>query len=335
MDNHEKNNWKYYSAGAAYFIIMLICWDTPCFMGWYDTLLGEQGLKNVIAIVRMSIVTGCLMTVPLMIMVFCGSMATFFERKIIGVLMFIIGTALSAALSVSVSSSFCHFNIQCREIGIYSSMQNFKLMNACIKDLKNDEYEGYTINYTSTYHQKDSFRSSTGFYEYGVHLMYGTESLVRLQIGDSEYDRFNEKPLSGFDGAVTVYKNSGFLRSYEPSVDYTEEEAREHIFTVYVNEGKIYCKQNAELRNPGGCYLWTGYRKGEITDYYNYILDEDIRDTDPYFDPDWVSYYFNKENGSFYTSDDLDQICICLRKGDFSCERVSNIISLDDYGIAK
>ncbi|MBR6923102.1 MAG: hypothetical protein IKH50_01015 [Oscillospiraceae bacterium] len=237
-------------------------------------------------------------------------------------------------MTEDVSSSICHFNIQCRKNGIDSTMQNFKLMNACIQDLKNDEYEEYTVNDTSTYHREDYFRnSSRGFYEYEVFFMNGTEKILTVQTGRSEYDRFNEKPLSGFDATVTVYKNSGFLRSYEPSVDYTKEEAKEHIFTLSVKGGRIYCVQNAEPSKPDGCYVWTGYRKGEITDYRNYILDADISDTDPYFDIEKASYCFNKESGSHYTSDDLDQICICLAKGNFSRERVSNIISFDDYSI--
>jgi len=81
MDFYEKHKWKIYLALVVYIIIVLICWEVPYLMGWYDTLLGEQGLKNVIAIVRMSVVTGVLMGLPLMVMMIFLPQHCFLKKK--------------------------------------------------------------------------------------------------------------------------------------------------------------------------------------------------------------------------------------------------------------
>lgn len=258
---------------AVYIIAVLILSFVPDLMGAYDIMTGETGLRNAAAAMILRGLFRLMLTLPLPII---GIMLLKTKDKsekstkpsyIAGVFLIVILSVIF--LFGSVRTRYAE---QLYEIADDGMTGEPKLLAGCLSDMTKDEYKEYTINklyFDSHKHTTSSGRGGTSYHrEYTLTGYYNDTKMFRAQIGREEYNTYKTTLPRGYDIYVTVYENSGFIRSIEPSVDFSGENIYEHMFEISISDNKVIRTENIsalEYKN----LTWCGFHKGASFDIEN------------------------------------------------------------------
>ncbi len=294
-------------------------------LGLYDHMTGAEGLKNIILAVIIRIFIALIAVWPLFIVAVLSirgiaqNSRNSKQRLLISVGTVFLTISVPVLLFVSMNRTrFYEQQYITDRIGVFGDL---RIMSSCITDLIDDEYIEYTVN--ELWFDKHKAISSTGkrgssyHYEYTVSGRYYDDSsesgeIFKAQIGKEDYRRLKSELPIGFDIKVTVYKNSGFIRSIESSVDFGKEDSYSHLYELTFQDGEIIRSEKLgaiELKN----LTWCGFRSGESGNISNSLFGIGADKT--------MAYPYNLQN--------FDEICLyAVADGDY--RRVSNIIYKED-----
>lgn len=237
----------------------------------YNTMLGEKGLRNIILATALRTICGIAIAVPDAVIgirilkgmdfrkskfVFSG---TVFLTVVIPVILFMCLTSPQLHEQQDIKDSpFADLGISCQ----------------CISDLITDDYETFTINNCSIDSHSYSTPSGRGggssyHREYRAVFYNGNSKVAEMQVGADETDYLKNLPY-GFDTEITVYKKSGFLRSVEPSVDFSKDESYGHFFTISISDDKIIYEKNIDIEVEN--LQWSGFKKNQSYDVKNSLF---------------------------------------------------------------
>ncbi len=307
-------------------IFIVLCIGPLCdILNLYDNMMGAEGLKNIIITIIIRTLGGMIAILPIVLIgledIICimKSNRNDVKNNVSSITMVFLTLAVSCVLFAGVNRT--RFNEQqdiTERIGVFGDLH---IMSSCITDLIDDEYTEYTVN--ELWFDQRRAISSTGkggssyHYEYTVSGRYTddySESswIFKSQIGRDDYMKLRDSMPIGFDIKVTVYKNSGFIRSIEAVEDFSRQESYAHLFELSVENGKIIRSEKLgaiKLRN----LTWCGFLYGQSDDIKNSL------------------FGINAENiiEFPYESISYDEICL-FAVADGKYRRVSNIIYKED-----
>lgn len=254
----------------------------PDWLDLFDVMVGKEGLKNVIAALIFAMLSRMMICVPI---IFLGvgaavfSVQPFKDRKN--------GGGRLAALLITLAVLFIPIGIvgminftddfDNAKYALYSAdgkrHNDFQLLAYCISDYFSDEYDTYTVNkvyfddgLSSRYSRREYELS--GYYYDILSLTLGNNEELSAQVGREDYNYLKNSLPNGFDIAVSVYRKSRYIRSFEPSVEFGRDESYEHIFQISANGDKIVRSDKMaafELDN----LTWCEFRKNESDDISN------------------------------------------------------------------
>ena len=277
-----------------------------------DTMTGANGLKNINISIILKLINGIILALPL----FAGGIYSFiqYHKSVsrfanIGI-MFIVVTVSAMLFLMGTDSRLDEQHSIRKESG----MMDLSILSDNISDLKNDDYETYTVNncYVSSHkHSTSGGRGSRGhYYNYTATFCDGTQQIVKAQIGINDYDYLKNLP-DGFDTEITVYKKSGFLRSVKPSVDFDKTTSYEHFFTISISGDQIVYEKNVDMDFKN--IQWSGFKKNKHFDVKNALFGIGISEERPSLDADFI--------GSI-----CDEVCI-YGTVDGKYRRLSNVLN--------
>lgn len=247
----------------------------PDWLGFFDVMVGKEGLKNVIAALIFAMLSRMMISVPIILLgvgaaVF--SVQPFKNRKNGGGRLAAFLITLAVLLIPSGIVGMINFtdDFDSARLALYSAdgkrHNDFQLLGYCISDYFSDEYDTYTINevysddgLSSRYSRREY--ELTGYYYDPLGLSIGNNEKFSAQVGREDYNSFKKSLPKGFDITVTVYKKSRFIRSVEPSVDFGREKSIEHFFEISVSGDKIIRSENLsayEIDNLTWCEFYNG-----------------------------------------------------------------------------
>ncbi|MDE6796675.1 MAG: hypothetical protein K2J36_01485 [Ruminococcus sp.] len=280
-----------------------------------DTMTGANGLKNINISIILKLITGIILALPL----FAGGIYSFIKYRNsvsrfanIGI-MFIVVTVSAMFFLMGTDSRLDEQHYIRKESG---NLTDFSILFDNISDLKNDDYETYTINncYISSHqHSTSGGRKVYHYYNYTATFYDGKKQIVKAQIGRDDYDYFKNLP-QGFDTEITVYKKSGFLRSVKPSVDFDRTNSYEHFFTISISGDQIVYEKNVDMDFKN--IQWSGFKKNKHFDVKNALFGIGISEEKPSLDADYI--------GSI-----CDEVCIYGTVGR-EYRRLSNVLDEND-----
>lgn len=308
---------------VLYIVILIPLISLPDILGLYNNMIGTEGLRNTVLAVIINYCGGLYIAFPCAVIDICilRGLKKNKDNKLNNPLVFggVLFLMIVVPIILFLSVIKTRFSEQIYENGDSGPFEDIFLAAACVSDMINDEYDEYTI--TSAYFNtsrhisssgRSSRRRSTAYHsEYTLSGRNGdfiSQNIFTAQIGRDNYNALKNSLPKGFDIYVTVYKNSRFIRSIEPSVSYTVAESYEHIYGLSVIDGKITYTRNTdsfELDN----LTWCGFHEGESGDIHNSLF----------------GIGADKSSEYPYSLDNFDEIClyaIC----DGGYRRVSNII---------
>lgn len=272
------------------------------------TMIGAEGIKNINISIILRLISGIILAIPIFfngiyfLNIFRDKMRLFARIGIIictvvvSVMFFLLGAG----------SLLDEQHYIKKEYGEYTDL-NILFDN--ISDLKNDNYETYTVNNCYVDFQQ---HSSRGYY-YTANFYNGNKQVVEAQIGEDDYDYLKSLPY-GFDTEITVYKKSGFLRSVKPSVDFGKETSYENFFTISISGDKIIYEKNVDMKFKN--IQWCGFKTGMHNDIENSLFGIAISDERPTLDADYIGLFCN-------------EVCI-YGTADGKYRRFSNILNEND-----
>ncbi|MGN1090395.1 MAG: hypothetical protein ACI4Q6_08345 [Huintestinicola sp.] len=308
---------------VLYIVILIPLVSLPDILGLYDNMIGMDGLRNTVFAIILSYFGGIYIAFPCAVIDICilRNMKNNKDDKrntplVFGGVLFLT-IAVPVILFLSVVRT--RYSEHIFENGDRGPFEDIRLAAACASDMINDEYDEYTItsaNFDTSRHISSSGRSSrrrryTYHTEYTLSGHSGELILQKVftaQIGKNNYKELKDSLPKGFDIYVTVYKNSRFIRSIEPSVSYSKSESYEHIYELSVINGKItYTKisDSFEMDN----LTWCGFHGGESGDIHNSLF----------------GIGADKSSEYPYSTGNFDEICL-YAVCDGGYRRVSNII---------
>ncbi|MBQ8569170.1 MAG: hypothetical protein IJ446_08130 [Oscillospiraceae bacterium] len=312
---------KEITAVVFFILFMVFAGMIPDKLHLYDCMTGKQGLENIILAVIIKTVYGIVIAVLFLAVHIEGVLITMknmkTDKKNITITIIVTGIfALAVFFGVFGMLNRSRFREQLYIRDKSELFGDISLMTECIKDLENDSYTEYMVN--DYYFDRSKWISASGrggssyHYEYTLCGRYDGEKLFTAQIGKQEFERYkNELPV-GFDVLVTVYDNSGFIRSIESTVDFDRTGSYEHLFELTVEDGKIIRSEkqgNMEIRN----LTWCGFESGQHYDMKNSLFGINAEELTVY--P--------------YNTVQFDEICL-YAVADGQYRRVSNIIYTDE-----
>lgn len=279
------------------------------------TMIGAEGLKNINISIILRLITGIILAVPIFLNeihflnIFRDKMRLFAR---IGVIICTIVVSVMFFL-LGADSRLTEQHYIKKEYGKYTDL-NILFNN--ISDLKNDNYETYTVNNCYVDLKKHSSRGTRKrvyYYNYTANFYSNNKQVVKVQIGEDDYDYLKSLPY-GFDTEITVYKKSGFLRSVKPSVDFGKETSYENFFTISISGDKIIYEKNVDMKFKN--IQWCGFKTGMHNDIENALFGIGISDERPTLDADYIGLLCN-------------EVCI-YGTADGKYRRLSNILDEND-----
>lgn len=276
-----------------------------------NTMIGTEGLKNINISIIIKFISGIILAVP----VFLNGIYFFIVYRDAMRLFARIGIIICSFL-VSVMFFFMGTE-SCLDEQHYIRKDygntDFNILFDNISDLKNDDYETYTINNCYVDWQKYSSGQHAYYYNYTANFYNGNKQIVKAQIGKDDYDYLKDLPY-GFDTEITVYKKSGFLRSVKPSVDLDKATSYENFFTISISGDQIVYEKNVDMKfkNIG----WYGFKKNMNNDVKNALFGIGISEESPTLDADFIGLL-------------CDEVCI-YGTMDGKYRRLSNILDEND-----
>ncbi|MDE6670605.1 MAG: hypothetical protein K2K16_00260 [Ruminococcus sp.] len=280
-----------------------------------DTMTGADGLRNINISIILKLITGIILALPL----FAGGIYSFIKYRNsvsrfanIGI-MFIVVTVSAMFFLMGTDSRLDEQHYIRKESG---NLTDFSILFDNISDLKNDDYETYTINncYISSHqHSTSGGRKVYHYYNYTATFYDGKKQIVKAQIGRDDYDYFKNLPY-GFDTEITVYKKSGFLRSVKPSVDFDKTTSYEHFFTISISGDQIVYEKNVDMDFKN--IQWSGFKKNMHFDVKNSLFGIGISQERPSLDADYIGLI-------------CDEVCIYGTVGR-EYRRLSNVLDEND-----
>ncbi|MBD5160370.1 MAG: hypothetical protein HDT23_09050 [Ruminococcus sp.] len=280
-----------------------------------DTMTGADGLRNINISIILKLITGIILALPL----FAGGIYSFIKyRKSVSRfanigIMFIVVTVSAMFFLMGTDSRLDEQHYIRKEFG---NLTDFSILSDNISDLKNDDYETYTINncYISSHqHSTSGGRKVYHYYNYTATFYDGKKQIVKAQIGRDDYDYFKNLPY-GFDTEITVYKKSGFLRSVKPSVDFDKTTSYEHFFTISISGDQIVYEKNVDMEFKN--IQWSGFKKNMHFDVKNSLFGIGISEERPSLDADFIGLI-------------CDEVCI-YSTVDRQYRRLSNVLNEND-----
>ena len=291
----------------------------------YDNMIGADGLKNVIFTIVIRTFYGMIAILPVLLIGLADIIGIMKKtRKDVKNIMSsitIVFLTIAVCYVLFTGINRTRFNEQQYITECTGVFGDLHIMSNCVTDLHNDEYVEYTVN--ELWFDQRRAISSTGkdgisyHYEYTVSGRYTDDysessEIFKSQIGRDDYMKLRDSMPIGFDIKVTVYKNSGFIRSIEAVEDFSRQESYAHLFELSVENGKIIRSEKLgaiKLRN----LTWCGFSYGQNDDIKNSL------------------FGINAENSiEFpYESISYDEICL-FAVADGKYRRVSNIIYKED-----
>lgn len=256
----------------VYIVLVILISALPQLLGFYDVLMGEQGLKNAVLSIAVMDIFGLIMSVPIAVI---GNGILFFDTKELKKPLVRIGTiffTITVPLIVFFACTRTRFSEQVYAIDIQGNLEDERLAIACISDMINDDYVEYTVDelyFNRERHISSSGRSGSSYHsEYTVTGYNDDVRLFTAQIGYDDYSRLKNTLPIGYEISVEIYNNSGFIRSITPSVGYSKSESYEHMFELTVSDGEIIRSENLSSMECGNL-MWCGFRAGESGDVNN------------------------------------------------------------------
>ncbi|MDE6539430.1 MAG: hypothetical protein K2K66_04505 [Ruminococcus sp.] len=281
-----------------------------------NTMIGADGLKNINISIILKLITGIILAVPVLFSGIYGfikihNSISLFAR--IGIIF--INIVVSAMFFlVGVDS---HLDEQHYIRKEYGNKTDFNILFDNIYDLKNDNYETYTINncyLNSQRYSAEGGRSGRNYYyNYTATFYNGKKQIVKAQIGRDDYDYLKNLPY-GFDTEITVYKKSSFLRSVKPSVDFDRTTSYEHFLTISISGDQIVYEKNVDMKFKD--IQWCGFKKNMNYDVKNSLFGIGISEERPSLDADYIGLL-------------CEEVCI-YGIVDGSFRRLSNILNEND-----
>ncbi|MDE5557255.1 MAG: hypothetical protein K2J32_06110 [Ruminococcus sp.] len=280
-----------------------------------DTMIGAEGLKNINISIILKLITGIILAVPVLFsgiynfIKFHNSMSLFAR---IGI-MFITFVVSAMFFLIGVDSRLDEQHYIRKESG---NLTDFSILFDNISDLKNDDYETYTINncyVDSQEHSTSGGRDRYYYNNYTATFYNGKKQIVKAQIGRDDYDYLKNLPY-GFDTEITVYKKSSFLRSVKPSVDFDRTTSYEHFLTISISGDQIVYEKNVDMKFKD--IQWCGFKKNMNYDVKNSLFGIGISEERPTLDADYIGLL-------------CEEVCI-YGIVDGSFRRLSNILNEND-----
>lgn len=265
-------------------LLSVILRIVPDWLGFFDVMVGKEGLKNVIADLILTMLSQMMICVPVILLgvgAAAFSVHFFKERKNGGN-----GGIRLAAFLLTLAIILIPFGIvgminftkdfDNAKLTLYSAdgkrHNDFQLLGYCVSDYFSDEYDTYTINKV---YSDDGSWSRYSRREYVLRGYYDTLGLTiennekfSAQIGKNDYNSLESSLPKGFDITVTIYKRSRFIRSIEPSVDFGRDESIGHFFDISVNGDKIVRSENMSAYEIDNL-MWCEFHKGDSTEIKN------------------------------------------------------------------
>lgn len=248
---------------AVYIIAVLVLSFVPELMGAYDIMTGETGLKNAAAAIILRGLFRLMLILPIpMIEIMLIKTKDKSAKSL-----YIAGSCLLVILSFfSLFGSIrTRYAEQISEISGKSAAGEPKLLAGCLSDLAKGGYKEYTVNklyFDSQKYTTSSGRGGTSYHrEYTITGYYNDTKMFKAQIGREEYNTYKTTLPQGFDICVTVYEDSGFIRSIEPSVNFCGEKIYEHMFEISVGDEKVIRTENLSALQYKNL-TWCGFDKG-------------------------------------------------------------------------
>lgn len=274
-------------------IVMIVLTFIPS-MFLYDTLMGAEGLKNIILAIIIKTVFGIVGVTPIVIYgIHLIKIIDFRESKLV-----FFGTIfLAVVIPLILFGGFTRsrLNEQHYIKNEHGAFADFNIFCQCISDLITDDYEEFIVNncYVDySKHISSSGRGGTSYHnEYTASFYNGKSKVAEAQVGTDEYDYLKNLPY-GFDTKITVYKKSGFLRSIEPTVDFTRAESYEHFFTISVDGDQIVYEKNVDIKFKN--IQWSGFKTGRSYDIHNSLFGIAISEERPSLDADYIGLLCNE-----------------------------------------
>ena len=280
-----------------------------------DTMTGADGLKNINISIILKLITGIILALPF----FAGGIYSFikYHNSVsrfanIGI-MFIVIVLSAMFFLFGVDSRLDEQHYIRKETG---NLTDFSILYDNISDLKNDDYETYTVNdcYVSSHqHSTSGGRKVYHYHNYTATFYDGKKQIVKAQIGRDDYDYLKNLPY-GFDTEITVYKKSGFLRSVKPSVDFDRPTSYEHFFTISISSDQIVYEKNVDMEFKN--IQWCGFKKNMNYDVKNSLFGIGISEERPSLDADCIGLL-------------CEEVCI-YGTVDGQYRRLSNILDEND-----
>ncbi|MGN0667058.1 MAG: hypothetical protein ACI4KF_11110 [Huintestinicola sp.] len=307
---------------VLYIVILLPFISLPDILGLYDNMIGMDGLKSTVLAIILRNLCGVYAAFPCAFIGIC--ILKNMKKKddvrnsplVFGGMIFLT-IVIPVMLFLSVVRT--RYSEQIFENGSRGPFEDIRLATACVSDMIADEYDEYTIasayfdtsRHVSSTGRRSGRRSSSFHNEYTISGTSGeliSQKVFTAQIGKNNYNELKDSLPKGFEIYVTVYKNSRFIRSIEPSVNYSKSESYEHIYELSVINGKItYTKisDSFEMDN----LTWCGFHVGESGDIHNSLF----------------GIGADKSSEYPYSMGNFDEICL-YAVCDGGYRRVSNII---------
>ncbi|MDE6035435.1 MAG: hypothetical protein K2G36_05945 [Ruminococcus sp.] len=279
-----------------------------------DTMTGADGLRNINISIILKLINGFILALPL----FAGGIYSFIKyrnsvSRFANIGIMFITVAVSAMLFLMGTDSRLDEQHSIRK---ESDVMDLSILSDNISDLKNDDYETYTVNncYVSSHERSASVgRKRSYYHNYTATFYDGKQQIVKAQIGRDDYDYFKNLP-DGFDTEITVYKKSGFLRSVKPSVDFDKTTSYEHFFTISISGDQIVYEKNVDMEFKN--IQWSGFKKNKHYDVKNALFGIGISEERPSLDADFIGLI-------------CDEVCI-YGTVDREYRRLSNVLDEND-----
>ncbi|MDE6426609.1 MAG: hypothetical protein K2K89_10830 [Ruminococcus sp.] len=280
-----------------------------------DTMTGADGLRNINISIILKLINGIILALPL----FAGGIYSFikYHNSVsrfanIGI-MFIVVVVSAMFFLTGIDSRLNEQHYIRKESG---NLTDFSILSDNIYDLKNDDYETYTVNdcYVSSHQYSTSGgRKVYHYYNYTATFYDGKKQIVKAQIGEDDYDYLKNLPY-GFDTEITVYKKSGFIRSVKPSVDFDKTTSYEHFLTISISGDQIVYEKNVDMKFNN--IQWCGFKKNMHNDVKNSLFGIGISEERPTLDTDFIGLL-------------CEEVCI-YGTVDGKYRRLSNILNEND-----
>lgn len=321
-------NWQtFFILYSIVFLIFFFLRDMPAI---YDTMIGYEALKRIILSIVIINTSALMISIPIFTLgaiIIRNYVRGRQKNKRIPVFIGLCFLTVSVSVLIFLGLSRTRYSEQQYISDKSDLLGDEHIMLCCISDMIYDEYYEYTVN--QLWFDKSRHISSTGrggssyHWEYTVSGHYsvghtGRGQLFEAQIGKADYNRLRTEMPIGYDIKVTVYKNSGFIRSVESTVDFGKSESYSRLYELSVCSGDILRTEKTgeiEIKN----LQWCGFEIGQSSDISNSL------------------FGINAENSNIFPYSaalEYDEICL-FAVADGKYRRVSNIIYKEDINNEK